>query len=70
MVSRTQVDRLAQRIERLAGGRTDRMVVLFPGETEEEALRRSGLVGRTACNRVIFIQTGVPRSRQWLLGNK
>jgi hypothetical protein len=62
MVSRAQVGRLAQRIEHLAGGRAERIIVLGPEETEQEALCRVGLVGLPACNRVIFIRTGVPRS--------
>jgi hypothetical protein len=58
MVSRTQVDRLATRIEALAANTTRRHVVVDPSETPEQALRRQGLPLKGS---YVFIHTGVPR---------
>jgi hypothetical protein len=59
MVSRSQVDRIAARIEALAANATRRLVVVDPSETPQQALRRQGLSDSEAC---IFVHTGVPRS--------
>jgi hypothetical protein len=58
MVSRTQVDRLATRIEALAANTTRHMVVVDPSETSEQSLRRQGLPLKGS---YLFIHTGVPR---------
>jgi hypothetical protein len=58
MVSRTQVDRLAARIEALAANTTRRLVVVDPSETKNQALRREGL---PQAGDYLFICTGVPR---------
>ena len=71
MVTRAQIDRLAQRVEALGSSRhSERIVVLGPDETEKEALRRDGVRDRAAYHRIIFIRTGVPRSPQWLQGSR
>ena len=58
MATRAQIIRLASRIEAIAGGKKDRLVVVDPCETEQEALQRLGLAGAGS---YIFIRTGVPR---------
>jgi hypothetical protein len=58
MVSRTQVDRLATRIEALAANTERRHVVVDPSETPDQSLRRQGLPLRES---YVFIFTGVPR---------
>jgi hypothetical protein len=55
MVSRTQLDRLAARIEALVVNTTGRPVVVDPSETPEH---RQGL-SLTGC--YLFVHTGVPR---------
>ena len=58
MVSRTQLDRLAARIEALVANTTGRLVVVDPSETPEQALRRQGL---SLTGFYLFVHTGVPR---------
>jgi len=58
MVSRSQVDRLAARIEALAANATRRLIVVDPSETQEQALRRQGL---PQAGDYLFVCTGVPR---------
>ena len=58
MVSRTQLDRLAARIEALVANTTGRLVVVDPSETPEQALRRQGL---SLTGSYLFVHTGVPR---------
>ena len=60
MVSRTQLDRLAARIEALVANTTGRLIVVDPSETPEQALRRQGL---SLVGSYLFVHTGVP----WLL---
>jgi hypothetical protein len=62
MVSRSQVDRLATRIEALVANTTRCMVVVDPSETPEESLLRQGLPLKGS---YVFIHTGVPRSKDW-----
>jgi hypothetical protein len=59
MVSRSQIDRLATRIEALAANATGRLVVVDPSETPEQALARLGLSESEVSK---FVCTGVPRS--------
>jgi hypothetical protein len=59
MVSRSQVDRLAARIEALVANTTGRLVVVDPSETPEQALARLGLSESEVS---MFVCTGVPRS--------
>ena len=60
MVSRTQLDRFAARIEALVANTTGRLIVVDPDETPEQALRRQGL---SLVGSYLFVHTGVP----WLL---
>jgi ribosomal protein L15E len=66
MVSRTQVDRLAARIEALAAKPTKEVIVVVDPskKTEEEALTRLGR-SRSEVAVVYFVHTGVPRSKDW-----
>ena len=63
MVTRAQIERLSERVETIAtASDKQRIVVVGPDETDEQALRRNGLptlvVSRSS---YIFIHTGVPR---------
>jgi hypothetical protein len=58
MVSRSQVDRIAARIEALAANATRRLVVVDPSETPAQALHRQGF---PQAGDYLFICTGVPR---------
>ena len=66
MVTRAQIERLSERVEAVgAAGRKQRIVVVGPDETEEQALQRNGLSGSGPW---IFIRTGVPRCAEWHTG--
>jgi hypothetical protein len=62
MPSRSQIARLAARIEALAPKPAKRLVVLDPSETPEQALSRQGLSRDEVA---YFVRTGVPRSKDW-----
>ena len=69
MGTKAQIDRLALRIEALAvAGDKQRIVVVGPDETEEQALQREGLSGSASFGSWIFIRTGVPRCAEWYTG--
>ena len=57
MASRSQIDRLAARIEALAPKRARHLVVVDPSETPEQALSRLGLPEAEVS---LFVCTGVP----------
>jgi hypothetical protein len=62
MATRQQIARIEQRIEALAAGsETSRIIVVGPGETNEQALRREGIPDRML-HQHIFVHTGVPRA--------
>ena len=58
MVIRTQLDRLAARIEALVANTTGHLVVVDRDETPEQALHRQGL---SLTGSYPFVHTGVPR---------
>ena len=62
MPSRSQIARLAARIEALASKPAKRLVVVDPSETPEQALSRHGLSREEVA---YFVHTGVPRSKDW-----
>jgi hypothetical protein len=62
MASKSQIVRLAARIEDLATKPEKRLVVVDPSETPEQALGRLGL---SRSEVAYFVQTGVPRSKDW-----
>ena len=68
MTTRQQITRIEMRINALAAGSlTRRIIVVGPGETNEQALRREGISDRML-HQHIFVHTGVPRPegpRQW-----
>ena len=68
MVTRAQIERLSERVEAVAAaGDKQRIVVVGPDETPEQALQRNGLPALVSRS-YVFIQTGVPRSevpRSW-----
>ena len=65
MLSRSQVDRLAARIEALAPKATREVIVVVePNETNEEALARLGIATAEIAV-AYFVRTGVPRSKDW-----
>jgi hypothetical protein len=62
MVTRAQIERLSERVETIAtASDKQRIVVVGPDETNEQALRRQGLSGSASSGSWIFIHTGVPR---------
>ena len=69
MVTRAQIERLSERVEAVAtAGRKQRIVVVGPDETEEQALQREGLSDSASSGSWIFIRTGVPRCAEWYTG--
>jgi hypothetical protein len=61
MTTKSQITRLAARIEALAAVEDkQRIIVVHDDETEEEALKREGLTGSESRS-WLFIWTGVPR---------
>jgi hypothetical protein len=63
MVTRAQIDRLSERVERIAtSGNKQLIVVVDPNETNEQALQRNNLPASVGSRSYIFIHTGVPRS--------
>ena len=63
MVTRAQIERLSERVEKIASaGDKQLIVVVDPAETNEQALRRNGLSASVGSgSSYIFIHTGVPR---------
>lgn len=62
MPSRSQIARLAARIEALASTTAKQLVVVDPSETPEQALSRQGLSREEVA---YFGHAGVPRSKDW-----
>ena len=63
MVTRAQIERLSERVEKIASaGDKQLIVVVDPAETNEQALRRNGLPASVVSrSSYIFVHTGVPR---------
>ena len=69
MVTRAQIERLSERVERIAAADDKQLIVVVdPSETNEQALRRNGLPASVGSRSYIFIHTGVPRP--WRQGSK
>ena len=65
MPSRSQITRLAARIEALAPKPTREVIVVVEhNETNEEALARLG-ISTAEIAVAYFVHTGVPRSKDW-----